>query len=77
LAWSLASPLAAALACPAGEYDNANWPAFEPMGQDQLVSATSCKAGYRPTNPDEPTQRMCSASGTYSATIINPCIRTR
>jgi len=61
--------------CSGGEYDNAEWPAFETMGQDTYVSATACKAGYRATDPDQPTQRLCSASGTYSATIVNPCVR--
>ena len=66
----------AAVTCSGGEYDNAEWPPFAPMGEDTYVTATACKAGYRATDPDQPTQRLCSASGTYSATIVNPCIRT-
>jgi len=46
------------------------------MGQNVYVNG-SCSAGFEPTNANLPPQRLCPASGTYTATLLNPCIRTR
>jgi len=64
------------ISCGGGEYDNAEWPSWEPKGQDVYVNATTCKPGYQPDDLLASTQRLCTASGVFNTTIINPCKRT-
>ena len=45
------------------------------MGANVYVNG-SCVAGFEPTNPSLPPQRLCPSTGTYTSTLRNPCIRT-
>jgi len=62
------------LACLPGTFAFADWPTYAPFNQNTYVNGT-CQAGYAPANPSLPTQRLCPAAGTYTSTIVNPCIR--
>lgn len=64
------------ISCAATAYDNAEWPVFAPLGEDTYVNSTACKNGYRAINPDQPTQRICKASGVWDLAVVNPCVRT-
>ena len=63
------------ITCSAADYDHATWPSFAPYGVSQYVNGV-CDPGYQPTNPALPPQRYCAATGTYTVSELNPCIRT-
>ena len=65
----------AVVTCAVSTFGFANWAAYAPFGQDTYVNGT-CLAGYQPLDPNLPPQRLCPASGTYTTTLQNPCIRT-
>ena len=69
-----ARPLLAVLTCSSGAFAFGNWPEYAPFGQDVYVNGT-CQPGFQTTDPSAPTQRLCTAAGTYTSTIRNPCIR--
>ena len=63
------------ITCPAGSYDYASWPAFSPLGVNQYVNGT-CDSGYTAANGAASPQRLCLATGAYTSTERNACIRT-
>jgi len=59
----------------ASSFAYTDWPPYAPYSQDTYVNGT-CQAGFQATNKTNPPQRLCLASGSYQATLLNPCIRT-
>ena len=72
--WSPVSGSCALLTCPASTFQNVIWPAYSPYGVAAPISGT-CVAGYVPTDNTTATQRQCNVDGTWSNTIVNPCIQ--
>ena len=64
----------AVLQCAGGSFAFADWPTYAPLGQNVYVNGT-CQPGFQPTDPSQPPRRLCPSAGTYTATLINPCIR--
>jgi len=64
------------VACAASTYNFAEWPEVMPLGAARLVDG-QCIAGYAPTNPAAPPQRLCKADGTYEMSVVNACVRNR
>ena len=67
--------LLAEIVCSAYTFGNAQWPTVAPGGTARTVNGV-CNSGYQPTNPGQPVQQVCQATGAYTNTVINPCVRT-